>query len=89
MTPTLLELKRRSQDNLVKFLQAETKLADTFCALAQRTQNQEHRARLLGDIEKIGHTLRHFGVRIEDASIRSDISEKAETLSEFLVRHSK
>ena len=89
MTPTFVELKRQSQGNLTTFLQTETKLAATFCDLFQRTENPEHRARLMGDMQKIVNVLRHFQERIEDRSIRADILKKADGLSEFLVRHSE
>jgi uncharacterized protein YhaN len=86
LTPTLVELKLQIQDDLIAFLQTETQLAAAFCDLFQRTQNQERRARLQGEIQKIVNTLRHFGERIADAPIRSDILREADRLSNFLVR---
>jgi hypothetical protein len=89
VTPTFPELKRRTQDNLVAFLQVETKLADTFCDVAQRTENQGHRARLMRKIQEIVNVLHHSEDRIEDRSIRADVRKKADSLSEFLVKNSK
>jgi hypothetical protein len=86
LTPTLVELKLQIQDDLIAFLQTETQLAAAFCDLFQRTQNQERRARLQGEIQKIVNTLRHFGERIADAPMRSDILREADRLSNFLVR---
>lgn len=70
-------------------MEVETKLADTYCDLFQQTENQEHRAQLMEDIEKIVNSLEHFGKRITDRSVRADILEKADRLSEFLVRQAK
>jgi len=69
-------------------LEIETELAFTFCDMAQRTQGQERRTQLLGDIRKVVTALRYFEERITDCTIRADILNKADRLDDFLAQFS-
>jgi hypothetical protein len=89
VSPDFLDLKRRTQDNLFTFLNTEAELASTFCDMAERTQNPEHRVQLLSDIRKAVSAMRHFEGRITDRSIRAYVVKKANRLDAFLARFSK
>ena len=80
------EMHRRTQENLITFLRAEVDLAGTFRAIADRTDNPEHREKLLHDIQKAVSAIRHLGERITDRSIRKELSAAADDLDEFVSR---
>ncbi len=84
METFLEERKARSQENLTAFLQTEKELAATYCDIAQSTKSPEHRAQLMGCIQTIVSSLRHFGRRVEDRSIRAGFLKEADRLSRFL-----
>jgi hypothetical protein len=89
VNPDFIELKRRTQKNLVTFLRVEVDLASTFCEMAESTQSVEHRAELLEDIRKVVSVLRQFEGRITDQTTRSDLNKEADRLDAFLDRNSK
>jgi hypothetical protein len=84
VTPTFQELKRRTHDNLIAFLNVELELGATYCDLTQHTGDQVRYTRLMGDIQEIVHAIRFFAVRIADRSLRADILKKADSLNGFL-----
>jgi hypothetical protein len=87
--PSLLELQRRTQDNLISFLRIEAQLAFAFCDIAQRTQSAEHRAKVLRDIRHAANAMHHFGERITDLSVRNDVLKQAAKIEKFLAKNSK
>jgi hypothetical protein len=89
VTPAFLELKRRTQENLVAFLRIEVELASTFCKLAETTQDPEHRERLLENTQKAVTAVHHLAGRITDAAIRAELNTEADRLGAFAARNSK
>jgi len=89
LTPKYPEFSRRTQENLITFLRIEEELASTFCTIAKQTKNPEHLRRLLGDIQKVAVTMRHFQGRITDPSTRKHVLEQAARLEEFVAKYSK
>jgi hypothetical protein len=77
---TFLELRERSQDNLIGFLVTDLGLGETMLKMAQTTQISEHRLRLLGNVQAILRAVEHFEGRIEDRKIRSEIHDQADKL---------
>lgn len=78
MYQDFIELQLRSQENLVTFLRVEVDLASTFCGMAERADDLEHRARLLEIIQRVVGVIRHFEERIIDQSIRADLNRQAD-----------
>ena len=77
---TFLELRERSQDNLIGFLATDLGLGETMLKMAQTTQISEHRMKLLDNIQAVLRAVEHFEGRIEDRKIRSEIHSQADRL---------
>ncbi|MCU1336158.1 MAG: hypothetical protein JWO19_1739 [Bryobacterales bacterium] len=84
MNPAFLELKRRTQENLMTFLRIEADLASTFCDMVEVTQSSEHRVQLLEDIRKAVSAIRQFERRITDTRTRAQLNGEADRLDDFL-----
>jgi hypothetical protein len=78
------DLKRRNQQNLITFMEREAELASTFCAIAERTSDAKHKAKLLEDVRKAVDAIRHFGERITDSSIRAKLKRDANRIEKLL-----
>ena len=88
-TPDFSALKRRNQENLIRFLVTEAELAFTFCDMVQNTHIPEHRAQLLENIRKAANALRYFDERITDRSVQEYVLKRAARLDDFLAWNSK
>ena len=86
MTPSLSDLKRQAQENLINFLRQEVNLAKTFCKIAETAHDAEHRKKLLHDVVTAVETIRRFKERIEEESVRAALQTEAERLDQFLAK---
>ena len=89
MRSDLSDLIRKTQDSLVPFLRIELELAGSYCEMARRTKNPEHKAKLLKHAFKAVEAIHHFQARVEDQTIREDLLKQAAKLERFLSQHSK
>jgi hypothetical protein len=69
----LVELLRQSQDNLVTFLEIELDLANTMLKILNTTRDEDHRKRLIQNIQAVVDTVRHFEGRVEDRNVRTKL----------------
>jgi hypothetical protein len=89
VTPSFLELQRRTQENLISFLRIEVELASSFCDMARRTRSPEHRVQLLAGMRSAVSGVRYFQERITGRSIRRDALNQAAKIEKFLAKNSK
>src|SRR2546430_401921 len=80
------DLHKRSQDNLVRFLQVEIELARTFLKMADSTDDSGHRDHLLGTVREAIETVDRYEGRIGDLLIRNDIHREAGKLKKVAPR---
>ena len=62
----VFDVQRQTQDNLVTFLKTELDLASTMLKISKTTRNQDHRKRLVQNIQTAVDTVHHFEGRIKD-----------------------
>src|SRR5689334_1548303 len=74
------ELRQRCQDNLVRFLEIELDVAETFSKMAGTAEECEHRSRLLGAVAEAVETVDRFKHKIGDPSVRRELDRKAAKL---------
>jgi len=77
---TFLELRERSQENLIGFLTTDLGLGETMLKMARVTQSSEHRLKLLDNIRAVLRAVEHFEGRIEDRKARTEIHNQADRL---------
>ena len=83
MRPDFLELERRTQKNLIDFLNIDLEIAFTMCAMAKATHDREHKMQLIGNIQTALKTIRHFERRLTDSDVRGAIHNKADRLEKL------
>jgi hypothetical protein len=82
------ELKRRSQENLITFMECEVDLASTFFAMAENTSDAKHKAKLFQNVQKAVEAIHHFAKRITDRSVRAKLNRDADRIGKSLTKAS-
>lgn len=74
------DLQRRVQENLVSFLETELDLAINMFEVLENTRDEDHRNRLLKNIELALTAVQRFKGKIRDATARNELSNAAKAL---------